>query len=374
MPPAGWRACPHPQRPDRLGGQPPGQRDQLVAQPLGSPGPRRWSRAALHWTRSARTSQAGCRSATPSQAENRTVHVAPMCRDRAGARAPVAEGFHHHPFRAFVVWDHSSAWVTFPRAPLRSRTVGFPESGSDLGFPPEVFPTRTWLKRWHASTPVRGGLLPGSSQLRGSANPGSVSGAVLGPPSAQSLFAQLGCYLRRGGVVHHLEGHYPFFVARTGSCAGPTPSRLLRSSLGRRIFAGCCQPLLGDGPSRRFLCVPFLGCPDSYPGSPNGALVHFFPFGIGLPHLLTRGSATAKLRSKQLHTDPDFGAIVIRILRASKSARHPDCPHSHDKRGAAVASTSGQNACRCLHAHRICWPFDLDNERHGDLHPTRYAA
>ncbi len=33
---------------------------------------------------------------------------------RSTARAPVAEGFHRHPFRAVVAWVPSSAWVTFP--------------------------------------------------------------------------------------------------------------------------------------------------------------------------------------------------------------------------------------------------------------------
>jgi hypothetical protein len=32
--------------------------------------------------------------------------------------------------------------VTFPRAPLQSRKVGFPDSGFDLGYPREAFPRR----------------------------------------------------------------------------------------------------------------------------------------------------------------------------------------------------------------------------------------
>ena len=107
---------------------------------------------------------------------------------------------------------------------------------------------------------------------------------VLRPPSAQSPFARLGCYLCRGGVAHHLEGRYPFFVAHTGSCARPYPSRLLRHGLVRRVFAGCYQPLLGDGPSRRYLCESFSGCLDLYPGGSQGAHTRFFPCDIGLPH------------------------------------------------------------------------------------------
>ena len=50
-----------------------------------------------------------------------------------------------------------------------------------------------------------------------------------GPPSAQSPFAHPRCYLRRGDVSHHLGERYPSFIAHTGSCARPAPSRRLRS-------------------------------------------------------------------------------------------------------------------------------------------------
>ena len=41
---------------------------------------------------------------------------------------------------------HISTMATFPEAPLRSRKVGFPESGSDLGFPSQAFPLARKLK------------------------------------------------------------------------------------------------------------------------------------------------------------------------------------------------------------------------------------
>ena len=59
---------------------------------------------------------------------------------RSATRAPVAEGFQRHPFRDHVAWVHSSAWVTFPQAPLSSRTVGFPESGWQQQLSPEDLP------------------------------------------------------------------------------------------------------------------------------------------------------------------------------------------------------------------------------------------
>jgi hypothetical protein len=47
----------------------------------------------------------------------------------------------------------------FPQASLRSRTVGFPESGSDLGMAISVFPPLWKLKCGLTYTPHSGGLL-----------------------------------------------------------------------------------------------------------------------------------------------------------------------------------------------------------------------
>ena len=68
------------------------------------------------------------------------------------------------------------------------------------------------------------------------------------------------------------------------------PSIRLRHRLARMIFAACCQPLLGTGPSRRYLCQSFLTCLDPYSGCSQGARARCFPQDIGLPRALT-GSA-----------------------------------------------------------------------------------
>jgi hypothetical protein len=59
---------------------------------------------------------------------------------------------------------------TFPQAPLRSRTVGFPEYGSDPGFPLKAFPNMRKLKRWLAYAPLIAGLPSGSSAKAGSSD------------------------------------------------------------------------------------------------------------------------------------------------------------------------------------------------------------
>ncbi len=65
-------------------------------------------------------------------------------------------------------------------------------------------------------------------------------------------------------------------------------------SLFRQAFAGCYEPLLEDGPSRRYLCDPCMGAWVRTPPRLVGALVRFFPSSIGLP-LGSRGSAPWKL-------------------------------------------------------------------------------
>ena len=65
--------------------------------------------------------------------------------------------------------------TTFPQAPLRSRTVGFPESGSDLGCPPTAFPYAVRLKCWLMSTPAMFGLPVSLGRVYESSHPGSVS-------------------------------------------------------------------------------------------------------------------------------------------------------------------------------------------------------
>jgi hypothetical protein len=77
------------------------------------------------------------------------------------------------------------------------------------------------------------------------------------PPSAQSPFARLGRYLQREDVEHPLDRHYPAVIATTNSCASPHPSRRPQFvSLVPPVLAGCGQPLLGGGPSRRYLRDP----------------------------------------------------------------------------------------------------------------------
>ena len=69
------------------------------------------------------------------------------------------------------------------------------------------------------------------------------------------------------------------------------------NGLAQKVFAGCCQPLLGTGPSRRYLCQSFPACLDPCSGCSQGARARYFPQDIGLPRKWSgsarRGSPTA---------------------------------------------------------------------------------
>jgi hypothetical protein len=75
-------------------------------------------------------------------------------------------------------------------------------------------------------------------------------------PSTQSPFAQCWYYLHWGDVYRLLGGRYPSFIAPTDSCADPVTSPPLRLGLVRGDRAGCHQPLLLTGPSRRYSANP----------------------------------------------------------------------------------------------------------------------
>lgn len=176
------------------------------------------------------------------------------------------------------------------------------------------------------------------------------------PPSVQSPFAQLGCYLRWGDVIRLLRGHYSSVVAHTGSCAAPVglspPSAF---GLVWRVLAGCNQSLLPTAASRRYLQQSVLGCWIPYPGGTPCARACFFHGVIGLPQW-KMGRLPAVIPLETTSCEGGFSRLqIFRYVPASKFARPPDRPYRCEySRRAAGAFTSEQNAVRCLPAHRIC--------------------
>ena len=70
-------------------------------------------------------------------------------------------------------------------------------------------------------------------------------------------------------------------------------------SLLQRVLAGCRQSLLGDGPSRHYLCNPCVGAWTPTPQCPPSALARFFPGDNGLTSGVT-GSAHQTTPAMQL--------------------------------------------------------------------------
>ena len=111
---------------------------------------------------------------------------------------------------------------------------------------------------------------------------------LLERPSAQSPFARARCYLARRDLSDHVSRRSPAVIAPTGSCASPPPSSCLGDILGHQVCAGCGQPRLGRGPSRRYAAHLSLR---AWPPTPAALEVHlpvsslktaaFPPFGPG---------------------------------------------------------------------------------------------
>jgi len=133
------------------------------------------------------------------------------------------------------------------------------------------------------------------------------------------------------GVTHHrvvpdhLRGHYPSFTAPTGSCVPPYASCGLGCPI-PQVFAGCGEPLLVEGGSRRYLCVSVPRCLDPYPGGVVGAPTHYFPTTIGLPPVLM-GSAPRANPFSDFRTGGDVGAAVIHSCSGLEVCCHPGRSH-----------------------------------------------
>ena len=126
-----------------------------------------------------------------------------------------------------------------------------------------------------------------------------------------------------------------------------------------RVLAGCCVPLLGVGPSRRYLLNLSLGAWTRTPPRFSGALARFFPDNIGLTSVST-GSARWNLHHHSNFYD---------------GHRFRGCSHSLMFRlpyllGLQVAPTS--RAPVALQSHRAARPFTPRNERVVTLHELWY--
>ena len=276
-------------------------------------------------------------------------------RGRSGARAPLGGGFPAPALSVCWVGSHFHLGPRFPGPPCDPGRSDFPSPVLTL-----AFLWRSARYRRNSSADSRTPLsttvyLQARSCFEGLRNPGSVSGPPLEPPSAQSFFARVRCYLPRGTVQQPLGGRYASFVARTGSCASPKPSRRLCALLLLRVFAGCCRSLLEDGPSRRYLCGSFPRCLGLCPGASRGAYTRFFPRDVGLHHPLPVARLDTMNPLEAASCGGYFGTVTIRYrFRPPGWLATLTAPTLAVARRAAVALTSEQNSLRFLCEHRTC--------------------
>ncbi len=143
------------------------------------------------------------------------------------------------------------------------------------------------------------------------------------PPSTESPFARRRCYLLRNGFQHRFSRRYPTFIAHTGSCARPNASRRTQLSLLRRVLAGCHEPLLAVGPSRRYSVNLSLGARTPTPVGDCGALARFFPQSHRPSPRYDRVGFPTISRTATPVRGSISGLQPFDNLRALRFARHP---------------------------------------------------
>jgi hypothetical protein len=156
-------------------------------------------------------------------------------------------------------------------------------------------------------------------------------------------------------VYRLLRGHYSSFIALTDSCVNPmwlSPTSVF--SLVRGVFAGCYQPLLLPGFSRRYLCESFLRCLVPYPGGPTECIYLFLP-------LCHRPSPEGNRVGFPLYSaNTTFRGQIIEVADIPLCSDLQVCspPRSFlplcSSHRAAEAFTFGLNVLRYLRTHRIC--------------------
>jgi hypothetical protein len=121
-------------------------------------------------------------------------------------------------------------------------------------------------------------------------------------------------------------GRYPSFIAPTGSCARPSASAPPCCALWGTVCAGCCEPLLAGGRSRRYLCNPCIGAWTPTPQRSCSASARSFPHDTGLTSEST-GSARHTSPQCYFHGGNISGLQSVRYVQAPILARPPGSTH-----------------------------------------------
>ena len=166
--------------------------------------------------------------------------------------------------------------------------------------PAHMHPTRFWFACW----------LDISWNI---VSPGSMSRheSTRCPPCTESPFAPSGCYPSLGVAS---PATWKGITLSSSLIRAHAPDQLPPTHFGlglaQWVLAGCCQPLLGDGPSRRYLRKSFPRCLDPYPGGTLWCVRPFLPIEHRpSPHNYWVGSHNEPY--SDFTTGVYFGAAVI---------------------------------------------------------------
>src|SRR5262249_3124055 len=174
----------------------------------------------------------------------------------------------------------------FPKPPYHAGRPDFPGPVGSLGLSMVSLPIRNRVKRWYAYAPNTHGLLSSSCHLLRRLIPAlcpstAVTNGTTKYPESLCLISALPLSGRRESLPAGtlLPGHGSYGLMRRSHSALPS----FGLSLVQGVSAGCYQPLLPAGPSRRYLCESFPGCLDPCHGGTWSAYACFFLPVIGLP-------------------------------------------------------------------------------------------
>jgi hypothetical protein len=176
------------------------------------------------------------------------------------------------------------------------------------------------------------------------------------PPPARTLLPGHGSY----GLIRQSRPALPYFGL----------------SLVRGVSAGCYQPLLPAGPSRRYLCESFPGCLGPCHGGSAECTCLFLPPRHRPSPVHYRGRLPACPRRNDFMTDPFFETAAISLCSGPQVCSPP---RSFLPLRLIVAKGSRGFYVRAEHASLPPHASDMLTTRPGnwwcgDLHPTRFTA
>ena len=116
-----------------------------------------------------------------------------------------------------------------------------------------------------------------------------------------------------------LPGHRSYRLMRRSR----SPLLSFGLSLVRGVSAGCYQPLLPAGPSRRYLCESFPGCLGPYHGGSAECMCLFLPPRHRPSPVHYRGRLPALTRQNDFMTDPLFETAAISLCSGPQVCSPP---------------------------------------------------